>query len=99
MFFCSSNSSSTKICGKVGKALIYQRFFIHRRMWIKYKLFTGKNSNFVNAKFPQEFCPHFHKLWKTVLYRQELIFAVISRMWFCREVSPALRAFSTLLME
>ena len=32
-------------------------------------------------------------------YRQELIFAVISRMWFCREVSPPARAASTFLME
>ena len=31
-------------------------------------------------------------------YRQELIFAVMSRMLFCRVVSPCFRAISTLRM-
>jgi len=53
-----------------------------------------KEINFLNSfflQFPQQ-------LWKNH-QRQELIFAVMSRMWFCRLVSLALMALSTFLME
>ena len=35
----------------------------------------------------------------STLYRQELILAVISRIWFCRAVLPAFSSDSTFLME
>ena len=75
---------------------------------IKKFLFTGavdKFCVFPQANFLTEFQKVFHSfsfhnsqtLWKT--HRQELIFAVISRMWFCKEVSPVAKAASIFLIE
>jgi len=49
-------------------------------------------------KFFHSFSFHIPQpLW--ISHKQELIFAVMSRMWFCREVSPVARAASIFLME
>lgn len=83
-----------------------EKWFLTRK--IKGFLSTGavdKFRAFPQADFLTENQKVFHRfsfhisqgLWKN--YKQELIFAVISRMWFCREVSPPASADSTFLME
>lgn len=61
-------------------------------------VFPQEKMKRIEEKFSTEIFSTFHKaLWKN--YRQELILALISRMWFCKLVSPAFKALSTLLME
>ena len=61
-------------------------------------VFPQEKMKKIEEKFSTEIFLTFHKvLWKN--YRQELILALISRIWFCKLVSPAFKALSTLLME
>ena len=79
---------------------LFYQVFLSTGVVDKFKLFP-------QACFFTKFQKVFHSfsfhipqaLWKKIHYRQELIFAVISRMWFCKAVSPPANADSIFLME
>ena len=48
-------------------------------------------SSYTQVSFPQS--------TRLVDYKEELIFAMMSRIWFCKFSSPAFKALSTLRME
>ena len=83
---------------KSGICLRNQRFFYQQSLCGKslgyqQEKFLWKKEKFVHRNF-------FHipqTLW--INYRQELMLAVMSRMWFCRLLSPSAKALSTFLME
>ena len=74
------------------------------------EMFLSTNKLCKRIPFPQgRFCIKTEKLINSffihipqslwINYRQELMFAVISRMWFFRFSSPLFSMLSTLLME
>ena len=86
MFFikCSINSYRENLCGKPKFSLEPQGLFLHMPLWIKNNFSTGnfeknKDSFFhrVFLLFPQGNVEKYQRL--------ELIFAVISRILFCKE--------------
>ena len=84
--------------GKTGKKRLNRDFFIHRYLGRISTLFNRRKREKFSEGFSTEFLSTFHNLCGKH-YRQELIFAVISRMLFCRAVSPICNAFSIFSTE
>ena len=84
--------------GKTSKALVNKGFFIHNRPVNFAELFNRQSEKKMEKNFSTENLSTFHSLCGKH-YRQELIFAVMSRMLFCRAVSPICKAFSIFSTE
>jgi len=84
--------------GKTPKTCGNRCFFIHKQPVNFAELFNKRCEKKFSKKFSTENSSTFHNaLW--INYRQELMFAVISRMLFCRAVSPICNAFSIFSTE
>ncbi len=84
--------------GKTPKNLVNKGFFIHKQPVNFAELFNKACEKKREKNFSTENLSTFHSLCGKT-YRQELMFAVISRMLFCSAVSPICRAFSIFSTE
>ena len=84
--------------GKTPKSVENKGFFIHNCFVNFAELFNRRCEKKIKKNFSTENLSTFHSLCGKH-YRQELIFAVISRMLFCRAVSPICNAFSIFSTE
>jgi len=84
--------------GKTPKHRIIRTLFIHRLLGKFANLFNSLKCVIFYVGFSTTILSTFHNLCGKS-YRQELMFAVMSRMLFCKLVSPICSAFSIFSTE